>query len=212
MSAQCPLCGSAGAALHARVGEWRYFQCAGCRLTFRDPAQLPGADEERRHYALHENRSDDLGYRSFLERLAGPLGAVLPPGSAGLDFGSGPGPTLSLMLTERGFPTGSYDPFFAPAEGVLERRYDFVTCTEVVEHLHRPREVFLRLDALLQPGGWLGVMTELRRPERGFERWWYVRDPTHVAFYERRTFDWIATWLGWRVGHAARNVILLRKP
>ncbi len=212
MSAQCPLCESAGAALHARVGEWRFFRCDECRLTFRDPAQLPDADEERRHYALHENRPDDPGYRRFLERLASALGAVLPPGAVGIDFGSGPGPTLSFMLTERGFPTTQYDPVFAPARQVLERRYHFVTCTEVVEHLHRPRETFHRVDGLLRSGGWLGVMTELRRPEHDFERWWYVRDPTHVAFYERGTFDWIAAWLGWRVRHAARNVILLRKP
>jgi len=47
--------------------------------------------------------SADPRYRRFLARLAEPLIAHLPKGARGLDFGCGPGPTLSLMLREAGF-------------------------------------------------------------------------------------------------------------
>ncbi|MEI4850515.1 class I SAM-dependent methyltransferase, partial [Klebsiella pneumoniae] len=83
----------------------------------------------------------------------------LGPGARGLDFGCGPGPALATMLREAGMDMALFDPFFYPQASVLERQYDFITCTEVVEHLHRPAEVFRQLDRLLAPGGWLGVMT-----------------------------------------------------
>ena len=43
-----------------------------------------------------------------------------------------------------------YDPFFFPDRTRLSRRYDFITATEVVEHLHRPGEELERLWAMLR--------------------------------------------------------------
>ena len=58
------------------------------------------AADEKAQYDLHENDPNDPGYRAFLDRLAGPLDKRLAPHSHGLDFGCGPGPTLSVMLEE----------------------------------------------------------------------------------------------------------------
>lgn len=80
-----------------------------------------------------------MGYRRFLARLANPL--VERIGAAplsGLDFGSGLGPTLSVMLTELGYNMAIYDPYFAPNREALEQQYDFVTCTEAIEHFYLP--------------------------------------------------------------------------
>ena len=68
--------------------------------------------------------------------------------------------------------TGSalYDPLFAPDRGVLQATYDFVTCTETAEHFHDPALEFARLDALLRPGGLLGLMTVFQNDDTRFRR------------------------------------------
>jgi hypothetical protein len=207
----CPLCHSATVSPFAEAHGRRFHRCPACGLVFVDPAQWPSAAEERAHYGTHENDPSDPGYRGFLSRLADPLAERLPAGAEGLDYGSGPGPTLSLMLAERGFAMRIFDPFFAPDPTALERRYDFITATEVAEHFFRPREEFDRLDGLLRPGGWLGVMTEVLREDRDFATWRYVRDPTHVCFYAPETIDWIARHYGWSAAWPHPNVVLFEK-
>lgn len=208
----CPLCLATPAPLLAELHSRRYHGCERCGLVAMDPRDRLGREEELAHYGTHENDPTDTRYRSFLDRLAEPLVERLPPGARGLDYGSGPGPTLSLMLEERGFPTADYDPFFAPDRGVVERSYDFIACTETLEHFFDPRGELERLDALLRPGGWLGVMTQLLEDGVSFDDWHYVRDPTHVSFYRPRTMSWIAAWRGWSVELAGRGAVLFHKP
>jgi SAM-dependent methyltransferase len=176
------------------------------------PEQRLSLEAERAHYATHENDPNDARYRAFLEQLATPLAERVPRGAAGLDFGSGPGPTLSLLFEERGHVVDLYDPFFAPAAHVLTKTYDFITCTEVAEHFRAPGREFARLDGLLRPGGWFGLMTELVPEERAFHQWYYPRDPTHVVFYRRRTLAWLEQRLGWSLRYEdAKRVFLFQK-
>ena len=137
--------------------------------------------------------------------------ARLAPGARGLDYGSGPGPTLSRMLAEAGPPTSDYDPFFASGPGLLGATYDFVTCSEAAEHFHDPAREFQRLDRLLRPGGWLGLMTGIVDPETDLETWWYLRDPTHVVFYSLRTLTWLGERHGWTLVPVSGTVVLFRK-
>jgi hypothetical protein len=208
----CPLCRSGRVHPYAHLRERVYLECERCRLVhLAGEHHLPAA-AERAHYLTHENHPSDPGYRAFLNRLATPLAERLPPGAEGLDFGSGPGPTLSLMLRERGFPMEIYDPFFAPATESLARTYHFITCTEVAEHFHHPGREMHRLDRMLRPGGWLGIMTEMLRPGTRLEQWRYARDPTHVCFYREETMHWIAAHFGWSVHLPHPNVALFQKP
>ncbi len=199
------------------IGQRHYLHCTNCDLVWLHPDQLPAPEQERRHYGTHENNPEDAGYRDFLNRLAAPLLACLPrqEGLSGLDYGCGPGPTLSVMLREAGHRVRDYDPFFLPDQAVLADTYDFITCTETVEHFHRPALEFERLNRLLRPAGWLGLMTALRdsgSSSEAFAAWHYVRDPTHVCFYSLRSMLWLAEHYGWQLSHPARDVILMRKP
>jgi hypothetical protein len=180
-------------------------------LVFVAPDDRPDPAAERRHYLTHENDPEDPRYRAFLDRLAVPLAERLTPGARGLDYGCGPGPALAVMLEERHFRMAVYDPFFAPDERVLAERYDFVTCTETAEHFHHPAAEFARLDGLLVPGGWLGLMTETRRDERPLAGWRYARDPTHVSLYHERTMAWVADRRGWAMESPRRDVFLFHK-
>lgn len=209
----CPLCAAPRTREFARADDGRlYFRCPDCRLTFLAPDQLPDGETELATYRLHENDPRDPRYRAFLARLTDPLLRHLEPGMIGLDFGCGPGPTIAPMLAEHGLEVVNYDPVFQPDPAALARRYDFITCSEVVEHLHNPGREFERLDALLRPGAWFGVMTALLEDDAGFAGWWYRRDPTHVCFFRRETMRWIAARFGWRVAFPGPTVTLFRKP
>ena len=207
----CPLCLSEQVRNFSTIEDKRYRRCDVCQLTFLSSEHFLDEDAELARYQLHENSPDDPRYREFLSRLSAHLIPKLPPAAEGLDFGSGPGPTLSVMLEEQGFRMNLYDPFFAPRPNALERTYDFITCTETVEHFYQPGEEFRRLDGLLRSGGWLGVMTEMLEPDADFARWWYHREPTHVCFYMRETMVWIAERHRWKVEFPRKNVTLFQK-
>lgn len=207
----CPLCLCPGPFLLAQINGRRYWRCRECLLVFLSPEQRPDAQAELRRYLQHENSPEDQRYRAFLSRLSSHLVPRLPPGASGLDYGSGPGPTLSVMLEEQGFLMDIYDPYFAPDPSVLERAYDFITCTETVEHFYHPDREFRQLNSMLKEGGWLGVMTEMLLSDDHFEGWWYHRDSTHVCFYRRETMEWIARQFGWAVLFPRKNVILCQK-
>ncbi|MEZ0469654.1 class I SAM-dependent methyltransferase [Luteimonas salinilitoris] len=207
----CPLCGAAPCAPEAPVQGRRYALCGDCGLTFMLPGDRSSAETERTLYDLHRNDPDDPGYRAFLDRLAQPLAARLRPGMRGLDYGVGPGPALPTMLAARGFPTAAYDPLYAADPVLLRRRYDFIACSETAEHFHDPAAEFARLDDLLRPGGWLGLMTQWRLPERPFAAWGYARDPTHVCFYQQCTLQWIARRHRWQLECPAPHIALFHK-
>ena len=129
----------------------------------------------------------------------------------GLDYGCGPGPTLSRMLQEAGMIMDIYDPYYAPDPDVLGKQYDFATCTEVVEHFRDPARDWSQLTVLLKPGGWLGVMTQLAPPPESFLQWRYRQDPTHVSFYSLATFGWIADRFGFAMEQVRSDVVVLHK-
>ena len=48
--------------------------------------------------------------------------------------------------------------------------------------------------------------------DRAFADWWYIKDPTHIAFYAEQTLAWIAARFGWALERPAPTVVLYRKP
>lgn len=192
MIVSCPLCsGIQSDCFYTKPSGERYRSCFRCGVVFLEPQFLLEHGEEERRYLLHRNDIEDPKYRQFLEPVAQAISDRVSVPSRGLDFGCGPGPLLAKMLGERGYEMFVYDPQFFPHHKVLDLAYDFVTCTEVVEHFHRPKEEFLRLSNLLKPGGCLVVMTETIEDLNRFEAWHYHRDPTHVVFYGTRSFEYI---------------------
>ena len=210
-SIACPLCATPAPQFCADRARC-YFGCPGCGLVSADPALQLSAAEERAIYDLHRNDPADAGYRAFLSRLADPLRAKLVPGMRGLDFGCGPGPVLSMLLREAGMAMTDYDPIYAPDAVLLGAQYDFVTCTEVVEHFRDPLAGWTQLASLVRPGGWLGVMTQLA-PElpANFLRWRYRDDRTHLSFHRLATFDWLAAHFGFALEQVESQAFLLFK-
>ncbi|MDF1591488.1 MAG: class I SAM-dependent methyltransferase [Desulfobacterales bacterium] len=169
-------------------------------------------EEEYARYCQHRNNPYDPDYRRFLAKLAKPFLNRLSPGAKGLDYGCGPGPALAYMLREAGHRVHLFDLFFFPDTKPLADLYDFITCTETIEHLYQPAETFARFNRMLRPGGWMAVMTCFLTDERCFTSWHYRRDPTHVVFYRAATLRHIAGRLGWSCEIPVKDVALMQKP
>jgi cyclopropane fatty-acyl-phospholipid synthase-like methyltransferase len=188
----CPLCSSAD--IHGFYSDKtrEYLRCGVCSLIFVPAMYFLSEQEEKQRYDTHQNSPEDQNYRKFLDRTFLSMQKMLSPGSCGLDFGSGPGPTLSVMFQEAGHTVSIYDRFYAQDPSVFQKEYDFITATEVLEHLHRPQEELDRLWACLKQDGKLGIMTKLFADGEDFSSWYYKNDPTHIRFFSELTFRWLA--------------------
>ena len=208
----CPLCNATGATSFHRDRHREYLQCRNCTLVFVPPDYYLSAEQEKAEYDLHRNEIDDPGYQRFLSRLAYPLLDRVSPGAHGLDFGCGPGPALASMLEAAGCEMRLYDVFYYPDASALGQDYDFITATDVVEHLHRPGEELARLWGMIAPGGCLALMTKLVIDARAFSRWHYKNDPTHVCFFGEATLAWWARQAGAELERFGADVAILCKP
>lgn len=207
----CPLClGTKSTKFHSDKSR-DYFRCPDCHLIHVPPHQYLTDAAEKKQYDLHENNPDDPGYRQFLNRVASPLLERLNKGSKGLDFGCGPGPTLSLMMQEAGHRVALYDLFYHPDSHALTADYDFITATEVIEHLANPNRELDRLWSLLNPGGWLAIMTKRATNLEGFKNWHYKADPTHISFYSENSFLWLGKKWGSSPIFIDKDVVFFQK-
>ncbi|MCC7300783.1 MAG: class I SAM-dependent methyltransferase [Verrucomicrobia bacterium] len=189
----CPLCASKATEPFYRDRKREFFHCLECDLVFVPPEFHLSSEAEKARYDFHSHSLADSGYRNFLNRLFRPLEGKLLPGARGLDFGCGQTPTLSVLCEEAGFSCANYDLHYFTDPAVLEKQYDFLTCSETMEHFRNPREEFERFLQLVKPGGWIGIMTQLRDDAPPFSTWFYKDDVTHVCFFSRRTFQWLST-------------------
>ena len=208
---KCKVCKSKLINIFKIIDKKKYWKCNFCLAKFLDSDHYLDSKNENERYSQHNNRIDDNDYRSFLSKLSIPLIKKLSRGNKGLDFGCGPGPALVDMFKSDGFDIDLYDPFFFPNENIFTKEYDFITCTEAVEHFFHPHNEFISLDKLLRKKGWLDIMTCFLREDELFENWYYRRDPTHVVFYAERTFEIIAEQRNWSCEIPNKDIVLFCK-
>lgn len=208
--APCPLCGGSAAPFHAEA-SFRWLACPDCGLVHRSRDQWPTPEDAAMRLALHRNSALDEGYRTWLKPFVEAVRHCLPSGGRGLDVGCGPAPVLAQMLQEAGFACASWDPQFAPESPTAPVAFwDFITLSEVFEHLSTPLDELIRWRDALRPGGWLVLGTGLLERDEAFPGWWYARDATHLIFARPLTFEWLAARLGMALERRGR-LMLLRK-
>ncbi|WP_337879830.1 class I SAM-dependent methyltransferase [Rheinheimera sp.] len=212
MSVHCPLCFHPDSSLFHQDKKRPYWRCPQCALVFVAATDHLSAAAEKAQYDLHQNHCDDPGYRQFLNRLAKPLQQKLGrTGLSGLDFGCGPGPLLAQMLTEQGQRMAIWDPYFAPDPAPLNQSYDFISCSEAIEHFAAPAKEWHLWQRLLKPAAVLAIMTKRYIDLKGFANWHYKNDPTHISFFHEKTFEFLAQRDGFTVEFPAPDVVLLQK-
>lgn len=188
-----------------------YHRCPTCALVFVPNTYHLSQEAEKAEYDKHENTIDDEGYVRFLSRLYEPLIERIDKGACGLDFGCGPGPALAHKLEQLGHQMALYDLYYYPDEAVLGRQYDFITCTEVVEHLAQPLTQIELLLGCLKTGGTLALMTKLVINQERFANWHYKNDPTHISFFSQATFEYLAQRYSLELEFIGADVIFITK-
>ncbi|GAA0201696.1 class I SAM-dependent methyltransferase [Kangiella japonica] len=188
-----------------------YHNCSLCHLIFVPAEYHVTDDAEKAIYDLHQNSPEDEGYRKFLNRLLIPLCNKLAPNAQGLDFGCGPGPAIKPMLEAQGFTVNNYDIYYYKQENVLQKKYDFITTTEAIEHFNQPRKELELLDSLLRSGGYLGIMTKRPTSLEAFSRWHYKNDQTHICFFSEKTFQWIASAFNYQIEFPGPDTVIMKK-
>jgi hypothetical protein len=207
----CIVCKNQEAVDFKNIKQKRYWKCSYCEAIFLDKEFYLSSNDEYKHYLTHNNDVNDPRYKQFLSNLMLPLIDRIKLNSIGLDYGCGPGPALSLMLREKGYQMFNYDPFFHAIKRNLLKKYDFICCTETVEHFHNPFGEFTRFNELLNNNGTIGIMTNFHSEQDIFENWYYIKDPTHVVFYNKKTFQIIAKIFDWDSEFLGNNLVILKK-
>ena len=207
----CIVCNGNEVSFFLKIKEKKYWKCSICSSKFLDKKHYLDPSSEKKRYLEHNNNIDDMAYRNFLTKLLEPLENKISKNDQGLEFGCGYGPALADMLSSKGYKIELYDPFFFPNKKLLENKYDFITCTETVEHFFDPYKEFNLLDNLLAHKAWLGIMTCFLTEEHKFENWYYRKDPTHVVFYAEKTFKIIAEQRNWSCEIPNKDIALFCK-
>jgi len=192
MDNSCPLCSSIHTESYYINNDSTYLQCKHCSLVFLTKEYHLKDTDEKLRYDQHNNDPKDKNYRKFLSKVFNPIISYIKPNAKGLDFGCGPGPTLSLMFEESGFKVDIFDKYYANNQDIFNNKCDFITATEVIEHLHNPGFEIERLFSMLNKGGILGVMTKMLDDSVDFASWYYKDDPTHICFYSKNTMAYLA--------------------
>jgi SAM-dependent methyltransferase len=193
----CPLCNSEASSFYEDKKRI-YLQCKNCSGIFLRQDFRLNPEAEKKRYLHHKNDINDIGYQDFLKPVVEAVEKKFNPDNRGLDYGTGPGPVLAYMLEYKGFNMELYDPFFFPSTKVLTSKYDFITCTEVIEHFHDPIKEFQKMYDLLGPYGKLFCMTNIYLPEIDFSKWHYKNDLTHVFIYTTRSLEYITEIIGFK--------------
>lgn len=196
---RCRLCSSDFLTIFFEDNTRKYVSCNVCRIVFVPSAYFLSEEREKAEYDLHHNEINDAGYRKFLMRAVEPVKYYVPPSTRsliGLDFGCGPTPVLASMLSEAPlcYNMKIYDIFYFPLRENIsaEQQYDFITMTEVAEHLAHPLQELTNLWNLLKDNGVLVIMTKrVIGTVESFRNWHYIRDLTHITFFSEQTFQWI---------------------
>lgn len=207
----CPLCSSPKLTNFSKDKKREYLQCENCSLIFVPSEYHLSMEEEKKRYNLHTNSKDDIYYIDFLKRIVEPVKKYIKAGDKGLDFGCGPGPILKPLFAPSNIELVEYDLYFKNIPELLTQEWNFIITTEVVEHLKAPIIEIKRLWSLIKKDGVLGIMTYIYSSDVKFSSWYYKGDPTHIMFFSKNTFKWLANELNAKIYFFDKDITILIK-
>jgi len=208
----CPICYSNSTKLLYKANKHEnyrdYFHCDICDFIFVDKTFFLSKQQEKNRYLEHNNSFKDIRYREFLQKMYTAIVPLLKKGASGLDYGSGTCQLLKRIFNENNFNVTCYDPFFTPNKNALKTTYDFIVSTETAEHFYNPIKEFKTMSKLIKPNFHIGIMTNRVESIEQFPSWYYHNDPTHVSFYSKKTFIWIARKFKWNYIFHKNNIVI----
>ena len=181
----CPLCQNISAPFY----KDEFYECVCCGGIFRPKEKLLDNKKEKERYENHTNNSDDLGYQNFVSPITNSILKEYKKDDLGLDFGCGKDSPIIKVLRQNEYKIFEYDPYFFDDKKLLEQKYDYIACCEVIEHFYNPKKEFGLLKSLLKDKSTLYLMTGIYKDNIDFSKWWYKNDLTHVFIFREKTFE-----------------------
>jgi len=213
------------------------YLCPRCGLISVPAEYHLSVSDELSRYALHDNSLSNQGYVDFLTEVADvavSVAAGMPHGGLSmsdpreppiklLDFGCGKEAALCRLLGRRGIDCYPYDPLYdglqLPAD-VCE--YEIIVACEVVEHLRDIAGELRLIGGLSRDGGAIILRTRLyddadvniNTDVSGgdtsiIQNWWYMQDPTHINFFNRKSLSKLASIIDKRLEVTGRRDIFV---
>lgn len=200
---KCKICGGmTKKVVHAKFGT--FYWCDECDFIFKDARDYVSTRQELQIYNNHNNSIEDPRYVAYFKKFIDEaIDVKKNKFQTGLDFGSGPSPVLATILKQDyQIDMDIYDLNYAPDKVYVNKTYDLITCTEVVEHLENPQAYFELFASLLKEGGLLAMMT-LFHPDNAdeFLDWHYIRDRTHISLFTPKTLQRLAAQVNLEVAY-----------
>ncbi len=190
----------------------KYDLCDNCQIIQLEEKYIIHEQKEKAQYENHNNNFQSNGYVKMFEDFLDYFWMNLSKDCVNaLEFGSGPGPVLAKILTDKGLSVDCYDKFYQSEKVYVSKKYDIITSTEVFEHLHNPIETLKLFKNHLKKDGIIAIMTLFHNNNTDeFLKWWYRRDPTHITFYTPYSFEVLANMCGLRIlKHDNKRIIVL---
>lgn len=162
------------------------------KIITKDLVHWVPIETQKKRYDYHHNDLDDPNYVLYQKKIFDEfIGIYLKQGDL-LDYGCGEAAILKTFIPN----LRVYDLFYHNDVTVFESTYDTIILIEVMEHLENPEAVIQKLTKLLKPKGRLIIQTQFYPSLERMSDWWYVRDVTHVSFYNLESFKYFAARYG----------------
>lgn len=210
----CKICHADTSSILDVKSKKTYHKCSTCRYIFLDEQFYIEEEHEKKHYDKHHNNFESLGYVKMFDDL---IDEFIEPYKqdieSALDFGCGEGEVLPVLLERRDISCDRYDLFYFPTKVYENKKYNLICSTEVFEHLENPLEMLKKLLLHVETNGYLLLMSAFHpNDDEKFLKWWYIRDITHIGFFDMKTFEYLANTLNLRiVKHNSKNTIMFQK-
>ena len=192
----------------------KFYNCPKCDFIFVDDIHIVSQEIEKARYLNHNNNFENLGYVNMFEDfLKKTFNNDFTNIKTALDYGCGTEPVLAKILNTKGVKTEYYDPYFFPKKIFINKKYDLIISTEVIEHIREPLKIFDLFSNHINSNGKLALMTYFHpRDKKQFLNWWYIQDITHISFYSEITIKFIAEKFGFKfLWSDGKNKILFSK-
>lgn len=203
----CKICQNYSAKI--TIDKIEYDYCEECGFLSKTDLFIPSKNTEFNRYLQHENNSSE-GYIKYQDNFYQSIKSYL--GFEVLDFGCGNNHILADIINGEGLNCSYYDLYFYPEENYKKRLYDAIIMEEVIEHLKDPIAVLKELISLLKDGGKLIIRTMFIPTDFKINKWWYLRDITHISFFDFKTFSYLSKLLSLTIIYCNdKDLIILQK-
>jgi SAM-dependent methyltransferase len=207
----CPLCLNRSAFSQMNGPDKRMFLCCDkCKLVFTTTNFMPTRKEEEKRNKQNNNGIQNPTYLAFLNQAIEPALPLLTKYMKGLDYSCGQVPALSVLLEKQDLKCENYDAQYFPE--MPEGSFDFIFATGCFESFLLPARELQTIKNLLNPGGFLIILTEKWTKPEVFSRWSYAKDNSRVSFFHAETFRFIAKKYKMNLMDSANpKIIILQK-